>query len=366
MRTCYEGCTMKRLALLLLGALTLASFSATRVAAQTTGTGTTSMAFDPNFDVEIDGEPVERGQFAYVRAAQCSPDVEFKFLVQNYLTQVTVLEAWVSSTVDCNQAANRATVNNNPPGCWRIGDPLNQVMGKAELVAKANEIFRNGSTDEEGCPEQAGTKYTVYFVPLDAETSSNPASPPEATANQKLKGTFTLYTQLPAGPTGLSGQSGESQVGVKWSRAAGATMTTSYRAYFDTAIGDDSSCANSVLVAGAPAPEADGSSLFSSGLTKGLSTKLSGLDSKGVAIGSYVAAAVVSTDITEQEGVLSEVVCIERVQTDGFLDACERDPNCRGQFDTCSLRQGKTQRGAAALAVLLGLAIGFALRRRHV
>lgn len=356
---------MKRLALLLVGSLALVSLSGARAAAQTTST-----AFDQNFDVEIDGEAVERGQYAYVTAQQCKPEIDFKFIVQNYLTQVTVLEAWVSSgngTVNCNTGSNRAIVNNNQPACWQIGS-LSQVMGKAALDdIPANSIFRNGANDDKGCPEQANTKYTVYFVPLDNPTSSNPSSPPEpSTGVQQLKGVFTLYTLPPTAPTGVEGQSGESQVGIKWHAASGSTTTTSYRAYFDTSVGSDSSCEGTQLVKDAPPPEPDDSTVFSSSLTKGLNAKLTNLDGKGVEIGNYVAAAVISTDIAENEGNLSEVICIERVQTDGFLDACERDPKCAGGFDSCSLRPGASGRGVlTGLTLLAGLAIAFAIRRRH-
>jgi hypothetical protein len=359
---------MKRLVLTLLVSSALAVVYGDTASAQATGTTGTNSAFDPNFDAEIDGEEVNKTGDVYVTADQCQESVLFTFIARNYLVTIPVVEVWASSTADCNLAASRTTSNNNAAACWLLGTKTS-VQGDTKLEGiPATKVFRTGTADEMGCPELAGTKYKVYFVPLQGPSDGNPASPPDALVGaQQLKGTFTLYSKRPEAPGGVKPLNGESRVALEWSAAANATSTTDYRAYFDTSIGADPTCANSVLKEGDVGPEPDNQDTFRTGYDKGLSAKLTDLDSKGVAIGDYVAAAVTTKDIANNNSTMSEVVCIKRVQTDGFLDVCGRDPNCKDQFQTCSLRQG-TRRGALSAAglLLLGLGIAFAIRRRRV
>jgi hypothetical protein len=427
---------MKRLALLSLLMSCLVSGWTARAAAQGTtggiggtGTPTTGNALDPNFDVKIDGETPTRGQVVYVTSDQCNSSVEFKFTVTNYQTAVPVLEVWASSTANCNMGSARAKNTTTTPSCWQLTDPdgeLNQVMGQATFTTTATQIFRNGYNDTEGCPEQSNQKYTVYFVPLSTPTSANPNSPPDALSSiQQLKGTFTLYNKRPTAPSGVKGGVGQNRLSVSWDALSGVVSTTSYRAYFDVSVGDDPTCAGSLLYsrpvdgsdggtstptdagaadaasadasvslddagldaslddagldeAGAAdaqttasssdgyfAPDTDNKDIFSSS-TKGTSASISDLDKKGVAIGEYVAAAVVTTDIAGNESKLSDVVCIQRVNTGSFLEACSADPNCEGGFQSCSLSPPSRRIGLFGLGLLLGLGIAFWVRRRLV
>jgi hypothetical protein len=360
---------MKQLALTLLVSSALAAVYGGSASAQTQ----IGPAFDRNFDAEIDGEEVN-GTPVYIRVDQCSDTVSIKFIARNYLVNIPVLEVWASTAPDCNLSASRATTNNNASVCWFLGNNLS-VQGNTELTVTTNTVFRNGSADTVGCPELAGTRYQVYFVPLASPTDANPANPPDPLAAvQQVKGTFTLYTKRPAAPGGLKPLDGKSGMGVEWSAAVGAVSTTEYQAYFDTSIGNDATCANTKLVEGEFGPEPDNSDIYRSASGKELSATLVDLGAKRVAINDYVAAAVRSKDVANNASTLSEIVCIRRV-TDRMPDLDSGDPDDmdsgdpdeQGKLKACSLRQG-TRRGALSPTglLLVGLGFAFAIRRRRV
>src|SRR5205814_2030534 len=83
-----------------------------------------------------------------------------------------------------------------------------------------------------------------------------------------LTASFTLYSTLPAAPTGLSGQSGESEIGAKWS-AVNTGIRTRYAVYFDIAggaggggDGGAQTCGSGALIAGKPGPTPDNATVF--------------------------------------------------------------------------------------------------------
>ena len=83
----------------------------------------------------------------------------------------------------------------------------------------------------------------------------------------------------------------------------------------------------------------------------------------GLEIGDMIPVAVTSVDLADNESGPSAVVCMQRIATAGFVDACEADPDCRGSFDSCSLSHG-TSNGFFGFSLgALGLALW--LRRKR-
>ena len=374
---------MNRFGLLLLGSLALGSaFQALGPANAWAQTGTTSAtAFTPNIEVKVDGVLKKNEAVAFVRQAECTADVTFSFKLTNLpSTPINNLEMWVSAGVatDCTQAASR-TVNATTPvsSCWLVATKA-MVAGDATFTAAATDIFRDGSADTDltECPNKGGDKYNVYFVPLDTSTSTNPASPPAPTININRTATFSLYTAAPNAPGGVSGKPGEYELKVKWSKASGAVATSTYRAYFDTSVGSDKTCAGTRLVAGElfdslrdaddKPIRVDNLTLFATDYESGTEAKLSDLDKRNVPIGNYVAAAVVHRDFAKNDSPLSTVVCIKREDVQTFIDACKADPECADGFESCSVAApGLRNTGLIGLSLLLGLGVAVGVRRRR-
>jgi len=204
-------------------------------------------------------------------------------------------------------------------------------------------------------------QYGVYLVPLASATQSGTGMASAPLDTQVLKVVFTLYTLPPDKPTSIKGVSGESSVGVDWKAPESADMNTSYRVYYDIAQDGtgDVECGSGALVPG-EAPPATSATIISEkeGSPGG---SLSGLDGK-VEIGQSVAVGVVTVDAAGNKSELSDVVCVERVETDGFLKLYE-DQGGKG-LDKCSVHApGRVGWGSLGCLTVLGLTLVSRRRR---
>jgi len=85
---------------------------------------------------------------------------------------------------------------------------------------------------------------------------------------------------------------------------------------------------------------------------------------EGIETGTSLPAAVVTVDPAGNESTLSDVVCVQRVETNGFWDVCQNDPKCAADFENgCSL-SSNSGGGAVGLS-LLALALMTLNRRRR-
>jgi hypothetical protein len=350
---------MKRLALLLLGTLALASALQSRARAQN--------AITDLLEVRVDGELLENQATVYIKANQCKPGIDFNFKVTGLLTTVKNYEVWASAGSDCYTSANRAKNETLTTPCWFLGQELGVTDG-TEFTIPAVDIFRANAEDDSGvCVESSGNTYTVYFVPLNQPTTSNESMPPDTITDisPRRKAIFTLQTSPLEPPLSVSGENGENSVTVKWKKAPGAIATSEYRAFFDTSVGPD--CADSKLVEGTKPPAVDNQTIFASGYDRALETSLGSLGGKGVEIGDFVAAAAMHKDMAGNVSPLSNVVCMQRVETTDFFDNCEDDDECKDGFDSCSVSPASRTRGLVGLGFLLALGVVLAVRRgRHV
>ena len=76
-----------------------------------------------------------------------------------------------------------------------------------------------------------------------------------------------------------------------------------------------------------------------------------------------IAVAAVAIDPAGNESKLSNPICVQRINTIGFLDACDQTPGCREGLKSCSL--SPVGRGSAWELSLLGLALAALIRRRR-
>ncbi len=321
---------------------------------------TTANAISMGLRVFADGREFKNETRVFVGKSQCTSGVNFAFTASGYGMAVPVLELWASSSAgkDCSDAANRSSPNNQPPVCWLVASETNvQPATSTTLKAEAIELF---SQDGKACDEVTNLPYYAYLVPLASPTQPGTAmAPPAITGVTILRAVFTLYTQTPKAPTAVSGRSGETTLGISWKKASGADVNTSYRIYYDVGQGEGDAgveCGSGGLVAGQD-PKDNDTIDYKVEKTEGGS-----ISGSLVEIGDLVAVGVVTVDGGGNRSALSEIVCIEREQTDGFYDRYER-ANGNG-LEKCSLHApGKASWSGWGSLTMLALAL-VARRRR--
>lgn len=345
--------------------------------AQTTGAPTTGAQTTTDIPVGMtltkNGKTVANAAVR-INIADCEGGAELQFELTTSLlgsTSISVVEVWVGSGADaqCALSANRTTNLNPAPNCWPVGIQRG-VTSAVDFKIAVEKLF---DRDGKKCPASGGNAYSVYFVPLASETSQKPSAPPEALVvpGSPIKAVLRLYNERPAAPTNPSPSSGESTVGLSWKGISNSMVGTKYRVYYEVSGGDGGdagqACGSGALVAGAPPPSANSEAVESGSVVRGSivsgkSDRLDGLDRLGVAIGDEVAAAVATVDIADNESELSEIVCIERVETEGFYERYQKQGGTG--LDTCSAHaQGRTPWTSLGALSVLALALG-ARRKR--
>lgn len=341
---------MKRYALLLIAALALWPEA---VHAQT-------QAITNNLTVSVDGDTLDNGQNVFIGLAECKDDVEFKFSASSYTVKVPVLEVWVGqgSNAACATAASRKDSPNQESTCWRVASKDNvQASTTVDITVDATALF---SREGKKCEEVTNQIYQVYLVPLESATQLGTGNAVEPISGaQSLSAKFTLYTKRPEPPTDVTGESGEETLGVDWDDSSSEDAFTTYRVYYDTAQDGtgDVECGSGALVAEEAAPDGDTIS------SKKASSGGTSISASGVEIGENIAVGVVTVDAAGNESVLSEVICVERVATDGFYDRYKAEGG--DGLEECSAHApGRV--GISGWSSLTLIALGLLWRRRRI
>lgn len=283
-----------------------------------------------------------------------------------------VLEFWMGmSGQDCFAPAGRQTVMPNNPPCKRIDGVVRSIDTKKQVLNfKARQLFTDPyKTRPDGvAPEDPSLfcnlqgPWSLFIVPLKNDTPSS--GTPDMPIASTLKINFEPdFQPLPA-LSSVRGGRGETMVTVSWDMANGADNLTKYNVYFDKAAKTSSAgdCKSSVLVPGKYLPL---DTAQHDGQTSNVATTLStNPESLGLAVNEKLPAAVVSLDAAGNFSQISNVVCVERVTTTGFWDACDQNANCKDGFDKCSVSFSRDHMSWAGWSLgALGLALW--LRRRR-
>lgn len=309
-------------------------------------------AFDPKVVVKRDGKTIKNEPVVYGTVNDCEENVEFTFEVDQYGGIASVVEAWLGVGEDCTQEGSRKRSTNNPfPACKLLGSDT-RGTNHPIIKVKALDLFTKNWTDNpKQCDPVRATQQTpwvVHLLPLDTASSFANGSTGTVTNTSTimpLKASFVPYTVRPEAPTGLEASSGESEIGVSFDKLDGQPARTEYRAYFDIGTGggegsdEDGSpadCGSGLLVPKKAPPSTRANNIVTKD-TSGSSARISGLDGLGIQVGEQVATTAVTIDPAGNASLISEVICVERIQTDGFWDQCERDPDCRNDFESCSV-----------------------------
>jgi hypothetical protein len=309
-----------------------------------------------NVRVTIGGDQKDPPDVLFINRDQCvaKDNSMIQIELQNLGTthgKPNILEFWVGpSGTDCHATSGRTwtdSVSKISP-CVFIGriQPVDARNQKASFSAR--QLF-SSRPDTEDDPTSATPPaglcdrqqvQALYAVPLDQATE-NPTVP--QAKGEPIRIQFrVIVTPLPPPPAVAAG-SGENQVTVRWDMPSGADQLTDYALYLDpNAIRpiSDGDCTSEILKPNTRLTPEARDALERRSITDGRSYNVKPADF-GLEIGEMIPIAVTAIDLAENESNLSSVVCLRRVATQSFIDACESDPDCRGSFDSCSLSHGK-------------------------
>jgi hypothetical protein len=210
-----------------------------------------TQAFSAGFEVWVDGERLINAPVVYIAPAQCAQGVEFALTVRGFSTvgdSISTLEFWASPSpgVNCGQAANRVQNTTSITPCWLIGQ-VPSVTTTARLSIDAQDIFwPDPRGDLDTCAAHVRA-VTIFAIPLSSPSANNPSNPPEPITGVPVhKATLTLGSE-PSAPTRLKGVGGERELQVAWAKPADARAGSTYTVYWDTGVGTDASCSDSLL-----------------------------------------------------------------------------------------------------------------------
>lgn len=276
----------------------------------------------------------------------CTGDKELELTIGNIPAGTTVLDFWRGT--GCNDASTRTSTTSS--ACTYLFSLTSFMTPAAQLWNDEIQV-----SDLGGCVEGAdSTNVEVFILAATMERT-----PENITTFAQVSTRFDLVA--PAPPTDVTAGSGNTAAPVSWTRTTGTI--NGYRVYLGTASsGEAGACGGGGLVAGELPPAGATLAATVSGTAGGASLDLAAL---GLAVGESASVGVVARDAALNEGVLSQLACVTRVETCGYL--CQRG----GEVATCSAGSvgapGTMSTGAAlGLAALTGLvAVTRRARRRN-
>lgn len=273
-------------------------------------------------------------------AADCTGSKTLDLTISNFPTVApvlptplrlpTMLDFW--SGTGCNDATIRTSATST--ACTHL-------FSKPSIVGPTVQLLDITVDQLGGCIATAdGTAVNVYALAATADHTTEVVG-----SFGTLATTFDLVA--PAPPTAVTGGSGNTAVPVSWTATTGTI--NGYRVYIGsvTTSAEGGACDPGGLVAGEVPPA--GARLVASAANTATSTTLD-LAALGLAVGESVSVGIVARDAALNEGVLSTLACVTRVETCGYL--CQRG----GTVSTCSAVPGARRTGGATSAGLLAVA----------
>lgn len=271
-------------------------------------------------------------------AADCD-DKELELTIGAIPAGTTVLDFWRGT--GCDQVEPRTSLTSS--ACTYLFSLTSFMTPSAQLWNDEIKVSALG-----GCTVGAdNTSVSVYILAATMERT-----PEVITSSYQLMTRFDLVA--PAPPTGLIAGSGSTAVPVTWTRNTGTI--NGYRVYVGTDVtsGEGGACSGGGLVAGELPPA--GATLAATTSASDGSVDLN-LVELGLEIGESVSVGVTARDTALNDGVLSEIVCVTRVETCGYL--CQRG----GDVSTCSAAPGSPRAAGGVGAALLSAALLVVLLR---
>lgn len=270
--------------------------------------------------------------------SDCGQNIELRFTPVN--NAITTLRLFWGSNCEDTAVRTDTTSTACPTITASDGSPLtiptnsqNQVEGTVPIASLID------------CTGSDGAR-TIFALGINAPGD-------DVAADQVFQFDLAFDLSPPAAPTfaSTSPLQAESQVTVTWQNSE--ARVREHRVYVDEQL-----CPGGSAVAD---PTALVNGLTPSSTTMGTSTDVSLASS--LAVGGFTGVAVRTIDTALNEGEVSAVRCIEKVQTVGFLEAvCADEPSACSGCAAVSLRSSGPGFGLVLTGCILGL---LAVRRRR-
>lgn len=298
----------------------------------------------------LNGQPISQ--------AECAANTPIPLQLTNVpfsMLQSRFISVWrgTPTSAACNMAANRRPVAGAMPICTFVTSfPIDSTMMQVNLGA--------GTAFGGECDTNSSQEFWFLTVPAAEDNSTDVPSGEFTFASIPIE----LDPTAPDAPTELSEGAGDRQIEISWTNPTSATDVKSARVYVDT-MGCDASggvIEGGMLIAGEAPPDDLDPETFGAVRTAQLNGETLGLD-----IGEYAAVGVTLVDRANNESVLSNIVCIQRVEVRGFWDAycAERGlsaDDCRQRYG-CAARPGA--RGSFGAVLVVGAVfVAFARRKK--
>lgn len=285
----------------------------------------------------------------FINAKQCAdPDATIEVTVRGLTSaNKSTLAVWVGN--NCNQ--DRTTGGSSTSDC--------QYVSATDLPRMQNQLTFEVPIAALG--ECMGTAtMQVWFMAMDTPEST---TEPVTTYGMDR---YTVDTDPPAAPRGVSGGRGESQIKVEWSASSGDILR--YYVYWDSAIGGgdfdagSGECSSANLYAGA---DIDPDDLPSGVRKKSASSTATSTTLDGANIdGDMAGVAVQAVDLAGNVSALSDTTCVDVVTTAGFWELYRADGGDVEEGCACSA-PGGGRHGRLPWLGALGLLAVCALRLRR-
>lgn len=281
-----------------------------------------------------------------ISLAECNAETKLTFRFNNFTTTTQKVISVFQGT-DCQTGTNRTGMN---PTCFArtIAADTSNIVDNGTLIISAKELFPT-------CEQTQNRTDTFFFLVLPAANSAD-----NSTEFQSIK--ITLDPVAPAAASDLAGGAGDSTVSLAWTAPSGAaTSLYGTHVFVDTA-GCAGGTPSSLLLIPGSAPTL-APIRFVTGTAATLSLNPSEL---GLGYGDAAAVAISFVDSARNESLLSNLTCIERVQTTGYWDAfCQANPDNKSCTTSggCSLARANTSTGQASWLFILGAFLAFRGKR---
>ncbi len=261
-------------------------------------------------DIEQDGVTLQSGPNnpRPYNAAECASQgtVVTTYKLENVPSGITFVDAWLgNATEDCSTADARQS--GDARQCTHLAaDPdIQSLNGTVTLTL--SEMLDPSNDSCESSPSQGEEWRLWFFATGSSETTG------AVTADQYGLIEFTVDSAAPAAPaiSGGTDLTGDTRVDVSW--GTNSEVNTTYNTYVDTSVG---TCTDAGMYA--PGDEAPATATRTNISGGGTAVDL---ESAGLAIGQSALVYVARVDYAENTSVLSEAVCVTRIETVGFCDA---------------------------------------------
>lgn len=298
-------------------------------------------------DEEFSGSSV----LALANASHCADDAAVEITISGSGTLPAQLDVWRgAASANCHLRTSRESTTST--ACTWAGhfDVTAMLVGDVSVA----DLIGDSSVCNPSTGSSVGTDVT--FTAIGTNTSMDRTT-------ETPYGTFTIRFDAvsPNAPTvddddrSVSGGS----VPVRWTEVTSSSEMVRYVVYVDPmGTCGDGGPASDLLVPGEPAPDSGAVTFESSGSSRTLSA-----EDVGLSVPSTAVAAVATIDLSKNTSELSDLICINFVDTQGF---CEGDmPDCHENCSVAAPGAGGDARGLVVLCALACAALVVHARRRR-